>query len=568
MHSMHRCNGPQSPIILPMTPRSIILLLLSVPTICKAQERTWQQPPRLVVGIVVDQLRTDYIYRYWHNFGEGGFKRLVNEGAFLRDAHFNYMPTYTGPGHASIYTGATPAHHGIVGNDMYVRATGANLYCAQDDAVQGVGGEGNVGQRSPRNMLSTSIADEMERRFGGLSKTIGISWKDRGAILPIGRTGDAAYWFAAGTNGHFISSTWYMQELPKWLQDFNAQGHAQKLLRSNWDLLLPRERYQQVLPDDNPYEIPLPGAASATLPQDLQALYEAGGGQTGLLGYLPGSNTMLTDLAIAAMEGEDMGTDDIPDLLAVSYSAPDILGHRMGPRALEVEDMYLRLDLELARLFKALDERAGKGRYVVFLTADHGAVDVPEYLKDLRGSAGYADLQAIRNRLDSALVARFGQGKWVMHEINEQFFLNDALIATSKLDPATVQRAAAEVLRREPIVAEVFTATDLVGADHAGLIRSHVQRGFMAHRSGDVCVVLRPGHFDPGTYANKRGTTHGSPWNYDTHVPIIFMGTGIRKGEVLRRTHITDIAPTIAAIVGTSLPDAATGAIVTEVLVD
>jgi arylsulfatase A-like enzyme len=357
-----------------------------------------------------------------------------------------------------------------------------------------------------------------------------------------------------------------MDALPQWLQDFNAQGLAAKYLNTTWDLLLPRERYHQVLPDDNPYEEPLLGATAPALPQDLAALFEAGGRNTALLRWTPGSNTITTDLALAALKGEELGTDAIPDLLAISYGAPDELGHEMGPRALEVEDMYLRLDRELARLFQALDEQVGKGRYTVFLTADHAAADVPEYLKDLKGSAGYVDMQGLINTTETALAARFGPGKWVRRRVKEQFFLNDSLIAARGLDPAVVQRAAADALMQDPLIAEALTATELKLGVYPTGAKSMLQRGFMAQRSGDVCFALRPGYLAGGQGIAKKGTEHGSPWNYDTHVPLLFMGHGIRPGEVRRRVSITDIAPTISMLVGMTMPDACTGAVLTEVL--
>ncbi|MBP7451046.1 MAG: alkaline phosphatase family protein, partial [Flavobacteriales bacterium] len=289
------------------------------------QPPTWQVPPKLVVGIVVDQMRADYIYRYWDNFGDGGFKRLVNDGAFLRDAHFDYAPTYTAPGHASIYTGTSPALHGIVGNDLFDRKLGRDRYCAEDTTRKTVGMAGGVGQRSPINLLATTLADELERRTERRSRTIGIALKDRSAIFPIGRTGDAAYWFGGGPDGAFVTSTWYTNELPAWLQRFNAERPAVKHLANTWDLLLPRERYHEVLPDDNPYEMPLAGTLTPTLPVDLKALYTSSG-STGIITYTPWGNTLTTDLALAAMEGEDLGMDGITDLLAMSYSSPDILG--------------------------------------------------------------------------------------------------------------------------------------------------------------------------------------------------------------------------------------------------
>ena len=531
-----------------------------------AQQPTWQAPPKLVVGIVVDQMRVDYLYRYWDNFGEGGFKRLVKDGSFQRDAQYDYAPTHTGPGHASIYTGTTPMHHGIVANDMFVRNTGAGLYCVQDDRMSGVGGTGVKGQRSPLNLLSTTIADELERRTDGRSKTIGIAMKDRSSILPIGRTGDAAYWFFEGTEGHFATSSWYMKELPDWVNDFNAQGLAPKYLSSSWDLLLPMERYHQALPDDNPYEEPLAGSLKATLPMDVKAMYEAAGRSTVLLRFIPASNTFTTDFALAALKAEKMGQDAVTDLLAVSYGAPDEIGHEMGPRALETEDMYLRLDLELARLFTALDEQVGKGEYVVFLTADHAAVDVPAYLRDMKGSAGYVDAPELVNTVEAALSAQFGQGKWVRKRVKEQLFLNDSLILANKLDRATVQRAAADVLLQQPFIADALTATDLMRTTYPTGIRNSIQRGFMPQRSGDVCYVLRPSYLTTWPGQAPKGTDHGSPWNYDTHVPVLFMGKGIRPGEVVRRTSITDIVPTLTMLIGCALPDASVGEPIPEVI--
>jgi len=532
-----------------------------------AQPPAFQTPPKLVVGIVIDQMRTDYIYRYWDNFGEGGFKRLCTKGAFLRDAHFDHIPTETGPGHAGVYTGTIPARHGIVANDMYVRATGTTLYCAAGDArTQAVGIDSIAGKKSPRNLLATTIADELERRFDGKSRTIGIALKDRGAILPIGRTGDAAYWFAGGPDGAFGTSSWYMDELPGWLARFNGERLAASYLGRTWDLLLPQEKYSAALPDSNRFEIPLSGASTPTLPQDLHALYKASG-STGLISQTPWGNTLTTDLALAAITNEQLGADAITDLLALSYSSPDILGHRTGPRAIEVEDMYLRLDQDIARLLDELDQRIGPNAYTVFLTADHAAVDVPAYLASLKGSAGYPDAPATERGLNAELARRFGPGKWVRRMINEQVFLNDSLIRAMKLDADRVQRAAADFLLIDPLIAEALTASDLARFEYTDGLRRSLQRGFMPQRSGDVLFAYRPGYFEGYGTPPTKGTTHGSGWNYDTHVPILFYGQGIRSGNVLRRTSITDIAATISMIVGMPMPDACSGTVVTESLV-
>lgn len=546
------------------TPRSAGTLPISKEAVRK--DPAWAKPPRLVVGIVVDQMRPDYIYRYWDNFSSGGFKRLVGEGAFLRNTHFDYVPTHTAPGHASVYSGTTPMHHGIVANDMYDRNKGTGFYCVQDDAVSGVGATGYKGQRSPLNLLAGTLADELERVTDGRSKTVGVAMKDRGSILPIGRTGDAAYWFFEGTDGYFATSSWYMNALPRWLQEFNARGLAKKYLQEQWDLLLPVERYHISLPDDNVYEEPLAGSAKATLPMDVKAMYEAAARSTVLLRFIPAGLTYTTDVALAALDGEGMGQDEHTDLLAISYGATDELGHEMGPRALEIEDMYLRLDRELERLFKALDEKVGKGNFTVFLTADHAAVDVPAYLRDKKASAGYVDATDLVGRVNVALTAQFGAGNWVRKRVKEQLFLNDSLITAKKLDRALVQRAAADELLKHPLVSDAITAADLARNTYATGLRKHIQRGFMPMRSGDVCYIMRPSHLSKYPGMNERGTDHGSSWNYDTHVPVLFMGAGIKPGEVVRRTSITDIAPTLAMIIGCALPDAAIGEPIPEVI--
>jgi predicted AlkP superfamily pyrophosphatase or phosphodiesterase len=521
----------------------------------------WQNPPKLVVGIVVDQMRPDYIYRYWSNFGEGGFKRLIGDGSFLRDAHYTYMPTVTGPGHASIYTGSVPAHHGIVANERYDRATGKMIYCVKDTTVQGVGSA--TAQSSPSQLLATTLADEIERRTDRQGRTIGVALKDRSSVLPIGRTGDAAYWFSG--SGSFVTSTWYMKQLPKWVEEFNARKLTEKYLNATWTPLLPIEKYHQVLPDDNPYEQPLAAGSGSAFPYDLAALSKGPSGLT-LIASTPWGNTLTTDMALAAIAGEGMGQDNSTDLLAISYSSTDILGHKMGPRALEVEDMYIRLDLELARLLAELDKSVGAGKYTLFLTADHGAIDVPQYLKDLRGSAGYADVRSIRQEINRALAANDPQDS-VAYIGDGQVFLaerKDPGVHLSYMArPVTVR----DVLIAQPCILAAWPASNLAfGLANGTTPMGLVANGYMNQRCGDILYTLKPGYFEAeGAYIGK-GTTHGTGWNYDTHVPVIFFGQGIAHGEVVRRTAVADIVPTICMIVGCALPDAAVGEPVPEAL--
>jgi predicted AlkP superfamily pyrophosphatase or phosphodiesterase len=497
-------------------------------------------------------MRTDYIYRYWGNFGEGGFKRLIGEGSFQRDAHYNYMPTVTGPGHASIYTGTTPSHHGIVANERYDRHSRRTIYCVADTAVRGVATASGNGLRSPVQLLASTLADELELRFDGKARTVGIALKDRSAILPVGRTGDAAYWFSGGSEGRFITSTWYMKQLPAWVEAFNAQGLAEQYLARTWSPLLPRERYHTALPDDNTYEIPIARGIPATLPVNLDSLRKAGAGLD-LLTYTPWGNTITTDMALAALDGEGMGADAFTDLLAVSYSSPDILGHRVGPRALEEEDMYIRLDGEIARLLAELDKRVGAGEYTVFLTADHGVVDVPQWLKDRKGSAGYVDVHAAAEEVIRSMPAQVSGGTaWLDTVVDGQIFFGGSQWSTAYF---------AEQLMQKPGFACVYPVEQLRSAS-GDRLPELMRNGCMPQRCGDILYALLPGHVEKETWSDGHGTTHGSGWNYDTQVPVILYGKGVRTGEVLEPTTITDIVPTICAIVGVTLPDAATGVVV------
>lgn len=514
---------------------------------------TWTAPPKLVVGIVVDQMRTDYLYRYWDNFGEKGFKRLVREGSFQRDAHYEYVPTFTGPGHASIYTGTTPADHGIVSNDRYDRALRHTVYCAEDTLMRGVGTSAASARKSPAQLLATTLADELELRTDRRARTVGVALKDRSAIMPIGRMGDAAYWFVGGKEGNFVSSSWYMKELPAWVGIFNARHLPEHYLARTWEASLPRERYHAPLPDGNPYEIPLAPGLPATLPVDLDSLRKAGAGLE-LIGLTPWGNTLTTDMALAAIDGEALGQDAVTDLLAVSYSSPDMLGHRVGPRAIEEEDMYIRLDGEIARLLTHLDKVVGAGAYTVFLTADHGASDVPAFLRDLKGSAGYVPVDELKKWLVDG-----GCGAWVDTLQDGQVYLTEKAGA----------EAAAQIARRlaaHPYIASALTADELRERRSLTGPARAMALGFMPQRCGDVLYILRPGFFEFEPGLNGKGTTHGSAWNYDTHVPVLFFGRGVVPGEVLRRTSITDIAPTVSAIVGMALPNAASGMAVPEVV--
>jgi predicted AlkP superfamily pyrophosphatase or phosphodiesterase len=516
--------------------------------------------PKLIVGIVVDQMRYDYLTRFWDHYGDGGFKRLVNEGFNCKNNHYNYAPTTTGPGHASIYTGATPSIHGVIGNNWYDKEGGKIVYCTSDDAYNSVGTTTEAGKMSPQWMTVSTITDELRLFTQKRGKVIALALKDRGAVLPGGHMANAAYWYNGGGKGDWISSSYYMEELPKWVQKFNASDAAAKY-KKPWTTLKNINTYLESGADDNPYEGAFSGETAPVFPHDLPALWEANG-QFDILRGTAYGNSLTTDFALAALEGEGLGKDQITDFLAVSYSSTDYVGHQFGVNSKEVQDTYLRLDQDLARLFKELDKKVGVGEYLVFLTSDHGAVDVPAYLKDQKLPAGYMDSQGMSTKFREFMSYTYGDANLVRNYSNAQFFLDHDVIRSLDLELEDVQYNIAQELLGYDGISMVFTGYQLEHNEYSRGIPYIIQNGYSQKRSGDVILVLDPGV----VYYPKTGSTHGSPFVYDTHVPLLFYGQGIPKGSTVERTEIPDIAPTISALLGIAFPNGTTGQPIEEVL--
>jgi len=524
-----------------------------------------QNQPKLVVGIVVDQMRQEYLYRYESKFGEQGFKRLMNEGFMLKNAHYNYVPTETGPGHASIYTGTTPSVHGIVGNDWYDRTTKQNVNCVGDPNQKAVGTDVG-GAVSPSRLLSTTITDELKLATQQRAKVVGVSIKDRGATLPAGHTPDGAYWFD-GKTGSMITSTYYKEKLPDWVTKFNSQKLVDKYLNQVWNTLLPIEQYVESSPDDSPYEGKWKGKDKPTFPYNLTELRKQMG-QNSLIVMTPFGNNLVADFAKAALLGENLGKDDVTDFLTVSFSSPDAVGHAMGPDAVEVEDVYLRLDKTLEEFFAFLDKEVGKGAYTVFLTADHGVSHVPQYLKDLHIPAGYFKPAFVKAALNEHLQKYF-PNKMLLEEVtSDQIYLNQAAFSedpkASGVDMLVATELITNFLLSTEGVAQVFSSATLrqINTDEVG-IRGKVVRGFNPKRCGDIAFVLEPGWL---SWGGITGSTHGSVYTYDTHVPILFYGNGIKKGSSSRFHTITDLAPTLSVLLKIKFPSGSTGQPITEIL--
>lgn len=514
--------------------------------------------PKLVVGIVVDQMRYDYLPRFWDRYGDDGFKRLIGEGFLFKNAHYNYVPTFTAPGHTSIWTGTSPRYHGVIGNSFYDKTTGQKVVPVHNDSVSPVGTEDEIGKRSPKKLLATTLGDQNRLATQFKGKTIGVALKDRASILPAGHAANGAYWFSGGEEGRFITSTYYMNELPKWVEDFNNSGKAGEYLKT-WETLYPIESYIESGPDKNDFEGNLMG--QTTFPYDLKKLSEEKYGY-GVLTRTAYGNNLTTDFALAAVDGEELGKDEFTDILAISYSSPDYIGHRFGVNSKEAQDNYLRLDKEIARLLKGLDEKVGKGNYTVFLTADHGAVHVPAYLQSKKIKAGYFNTSQMRKDLRKLIEDKYGDEKLLADVSNRQIFFDYEKLEEMEIELSEIADFVRHYLVNYEKIAEVFTRDMIEDSGFTSKIAARVKNGFNPKRSGDVIYELQPGVISYG----RTGSQHGSAYSYDTHIPMIFYGNGINYGQTIKPVEIVDIAPTIAALLGIAFPSAATGTVLYEAI--
>jgi len=513
--------------------------------------------PRLVVGLVIDQMRWDYLYRYYDRYGTDGFRRLLRDGFECRQTLVNYLPSYTAPGHACIYTGSVPAIHGIASNDWVDNRTGRWWYCTEDTTVLPAGGSYEGGRMSPRNLLATTVTDELKLATGAAAHVYGVALKDRGGIIPAGHMADGAFWFDDST-GHFVTSTYYMSSLPGWLQQFNSRGLADSLLAVPWELLYPAKSYHTALPDDNPYEGLLPGEKRPVFPH--RAARKPGESYK-TLRFLPAGNTFTLEMARACVAGEKLGQQDGTDFLCISLSAPDYIGHMYSPDALETEDMYLRLDREIAGFLDYLDKKTGKGNYLLFLTADHGGAHNANFLRDRNIPAGNISSITMLKELNAWLKAQTGIGSAVITMENAQVYFDEKKIAQSGGNRAAIRQAALDWLRNRD---EVAFAIDLEHPERTPVpepVRTMVINGYHPQRSGSIQFILRPGWYNGYT---PTGTTHGA-WNpYDTHIPLLWYGWNIPAGATSRTIYMTDIAPTLSALLHIQMPNGCIGKAIRE----
>ncbi len=513
------------------------------------------EKPKLVVGIVVDQMRFDYLYRFNPYFGKNGFNRLMNEGSNFTFAHFNYSPTNTAPGHASIYTGTTPFFHGIIGNDWYDKRRKKMIYCVNDTTVRSVGSHDKEGEMSPRNLLATTITDQLKLSNNNASKVISISLKNRSAVLPGGHCADAAYWYDLKT-GNIITSSYYMTALPLWVKDFNNRKLVLKYLSKGWKLSLPESDYYLISsPDESKYEKDVFKEGKTTFPHHFNQLNE--NEKYDAFETTPFGNNIVQEFAKAALVNEKLGKGKETDFITISFSSTDHVGHDYGTFSYETQDTYIKLDSLIADLLFTLDRQVGKGNYLLFLTADHAALETPGMLKERRLPNEELNNNKFLDSLKSFALRNFSDEKLIENHSNRQIYFNRNVIKKNNLNIHEVEQRFTDYLRDTfPAITSINKSDDLQKQIASRESSNPILNGFNSTVSGDITYSLQPGYLP--NFVDK-GTTHSTAYSYDTHVPLLFYGWHIPKQTINTPVYTIDIAPTVADLLKIAEPSASIG---------
>lgn len=513
------------------------------------------QRPKVVIGLVVDQMRWDYLYKYYDRYTDNGFKRLMRDGYNFQNTLIPYAPSVTSAGHATIYTGTVSAIHGIVGNDWIDRETNTRKYSCTDNFVNSIGTNSSEGKMSPVNLLTTTIGDELRLSNNFKSRVFGIALKNRGAILSAGRSANAAYWLN-DSSGNWITSSWYMQHLPEWLQQFNNKKLSDSLLSNNWNTLYPLNTYVNSTPNGPGFKKRSWDKEASSFPHEFK---KKKGSNYGDLRFSPFGNTLTLELAKQLLISEKVG-DSVTDMLCVSLSSTDYVTHEYGVNSVETEDTYLQLDKELAAFFSFLDKRYGND-YVLFLTADHGGLYPPAYLKEHSISTGSLYTWKLPDELN-VLLKNFSTAPLISAVMENQVYFNHRIIDSLQLDMNAIKKTVTDYLLLKK---EILTVLDYAHPEKwmiPEIIKNYFMNGFYAARSGDLQVILKSEYSDNREF----GTEHGSIFKYDTHIPLIFFGWNIPKGNAYREVYMTDIAPTISSLLHIQMPGGTTGKSLIEIL--
>lgn len=542
----------------------LCLTLLSLTTSAQAPKPTQSSSPskpKLIVGIVVDQMRWDYINQFKAHFTtQQGFLRFVNEGASCNNNFIPYVPTVTACGHTAVYTGSTPSLHGITGNQWYDNYKQKNVYCVEDATVQSVGVEGSpAGKMSPVNVWTSTIGDEIKLANNFKSKVIGISIKDRGAIIPAGHSADGAFWYDS-KSGNFISSTYYGKNLPTWVSAFNAQHRVDSLYAKGWNLSLAKSVYEANCDGDvNSYEATPLGAEQKGFPYTLTQFI---GKDYGKIASTPYGNTLVVEMAEKALINEQMGADDKTDLLAISFSSPDYIGHSFGPNSWETLDGYVKLDALIAQLFASLDKQVGKNNYTVFLTADHAVANIPDFAKKHKIPGGLVSEAGLKKELGQHLLKQGLDDKLIAAIGEYNLHFNHTLMDSLGVSQDKLVKIVSSFIEQKPGILQVVESRKAATAALPQQLRERIVNGYNPQRSGDLFIVTKSGYMD----GYPTGTNHGVFYNYDAHIPLLWYGNGIQKGQVNTVNYMTDIAPTLSTLLGIQMPSGAIGKPILEVL--
>ena len=559
--------------------RSIILGCLFIAAFFVSAATYYADKPKLILQITVDQLRGDLPMRYYDRLGKGGFRYLWESGIVYRDAHHAHANTETIVGHTTLATGAHPSSHGMVGNIWFDRETGFTTYNVEDsnyrlltegasvDASTEIDPTQRAARsegRSPAAILVTTFSDELRSNSGGKSKVIGVSVKDRGAISMAGHSG-TAFWFSKAS-GDFVTSTYYLEKYPGWVSEFNSTKPAQRFAATTWDLLHDKSSYLFGDTDDRPWEADV-GGFGRVFPHN----YGDGSSPyfTTWLTLSPAGDQLVLDFAKLALVEEQLGQDEITDYLSVSFSATDYVGHVFGPSSLEAEDNILRLDRTLADLFAFVDETVGLENTMIVLSADHGAPDAPGYLESLNIPAGYVDPESWEK---DAAIARIKKNFGIKGELIETYdhpylYFSTVIKNDKRIDQGALEAAVVEELSKFEGVSLAVSSSALRSGNLPDTdIYRAVVNNFNAKRSGEIFIVFEPNWFINDFDGLTVASTHGSPWRYDTYVPIVFAGAGLAAQTVDRRVQTVDIAVTLSTYMDIKPPSGSVGIPLTEVL--
>jgi predicted AlkP superfamily pyrophosphatase or phosphodiesterase len=544
-------------------PLCIVIFLFLINYVCIPQDNTRipSENPRLIIGIIVSQMRSDFIYRFWDKYEENGFKKLITRGTYCKNASFNYLLSQEGVGHATIATGALPASHGIVSKEWYLSLQDKIVQNIEDEKYNTVGGSYESGKCSPENLMCTTFSDELRLSNNLKSKVFGISLDPAPAILSSGHTANGVYWFDE-KSGNWVTSTYYADSLPSWVRDFNSRKFQDVYLEREWNTLLPVKNYTESLPDNNKYEKGIKG--QTVFPYNLYELANVKKRKTdyNVLKSTPFGNSFVKDFAISCIVNENLGKDKYPDVLNICFTSTENIGSLFGPNSVEVEDAFLRLDQELAHFLNFIDEAIGKENVLIYLTSDHGISHMPDYLNDFKIPAGYFNDKGAVALLKSALNNVYGQGDWVKAYNSQQVYLNRTLIEDAKIPLNEIQDYAARFLLQFSGVANTVTSTTLQTTNFSGGIFEKIQNGFNQKRSGDVIINLKSGWIEKGEESSNTGLSYA----YDSKIPIIWYGWKVGRNTILKPVDIRDIAPTISAFLNITYPNACTGNPVLELI--